>query len=93
MNSLLDDLPASARAHGCSEEDLAEALGTLFERTLIRDHVMPRIEGHDDINWLRANGVQVAVRSSVDQFVTQGIIKFAVTGREDVARWRTWRDN
>lgn len=91
MGSVVDDLQAD---YPDEEEALhvAEALGETFERNLLRDHVIPRITDHDELNWFKANEVAFAIKSSVNQFVEGHYLRIQVLNKEHQQAWRKWRE-
>lgn len=91
MNAVVDDVQSDYP----NEDDalhVAEALGEIFERNLLRDHVIPRINDHEEINWLRRNKVNFAVKSSVNQFVESHFLRIQVLNRNQHTAWRKWRE-
>ena len=91
MNAVVEDLQAD---YPCEDEALhvAEALGEVFERNLLRDHVVPRIQGHGQLDWLRANGISFAIKSSVNQFVESHYLRIQVLNKKNQLAWRKWRE-
>lgn len=91
MYAVVDDVQAD---YPSSEEALnvAEALGDTFERNLLRDHVIPRITDNEELNWLREQGIQFAVKSSVNQFVEGHYLRIQVLNKDNQKSWRKWRD-
>jgi hypothetical protein len=72
--------------------NVAEALGEIFERNLLRDYVVPRILNNMELNWLRANNVAYAIRSSVNQFVEGHYLRIQVLDKTNQLAWRKWRE-
>lgn len=91
MLSLVEDVQSDYP----NEDDalnVAEALGEIFERNLLRDHVIPRIHDCDELNWLKANSVPFAIKSSIDQFAVGFYLRIQISKEAHRTAWRKWHD-
>lgn len=88
VDDLQDDFPEPDEAL-----NVAEAIGTLFERTLIKEHVIPRIPDSIDLNWLKANDIPYAVKSSIAQFVSKQMIRVQILSQTHRKRFKTWKES
>lgn len=73
--------------------NVAEALGTIFERTLLKDQIIPRIPDCLELAWLHANGVPYSVKSSIDQFSVHYFLRIQILKEAHRKAWVKWRDN
>ncbi|KQN09090.1 hypothetical protein ASE79_14655 [Sphingomonas sp. Leaf28] len=91
MNAVVDDVQADYPNEDAALH-VAEALGDIFERNLLRDHVVPRIADHAELDWLKANHVNFAIKSSVNQFVEGHYLRIQVLNKANQQAWRKWRE-
>ena len=90
---ILDNKSLDATKSHDDALDHGEALHELNERFFIKMEILPRIEGHMDLNWLYANGIRFGVMSSKMQLTEEHKVRIRI--HDPIARqlWKDWLES